>query len=107
MLVTTLEQLAGYTEVEYYGIVSGSTVRAKNITKDIGAILKNIIGGELKGYTELMDETRDQALARMIEQAKHKGANAVLAVRFSTSDVAKGAAEIFAYGTAVKVTKNV
>lgn len=107
MLVTTLEQLAGYREVEYYGVVSGSTVRAKNISKDIAAIFKNIWGGELSSYTELLEETREQALQRMIKQAEHKGANAILAVRFATSDVTRGAAEIFAYGTAVKVEKHV
>lgn len=88
---------------EHYGMVTGSTVRAKNIGKDFFAGLKNIMGGELKAYTELMDESRNEALQRMIQQAQAKGANAVVNIRFGTSDVAPGAAEVFAYGTAVKV----
>ena len=104
MILTTLERVPGHEIIEHFGIVSGSTVRAKHIGRDIFAGLKNIIGGELHGYTELMEETRDQSIARMKEQAQMKGANAVMAVRFSTSDVAPGAAEVFAYGTAVRVS---
>ncbi len=76
-------------------------MRAKHVGRDFMAGLKNLVGGELKGYTELLNESRDQALDRMMEQARQAGANAVLNVRFSTSSVAAGAAEIFAYGTAV------
>jgi uncharacterized protein YbjQ (UPF0145 family) len=84
-------------------VVTGSTVRAKHIGRDIAASLKNFVGGELKGYTELLQEARKEALHRMMEQARSVGANAVVNVRFATSSVAQGAAELFAYGTAVKV----
>ena len=83
--------------------MSGSTVRTKHIGRDIMASLKNIFGGELKGYTELLQDARSEALDRMQEQAQSLGANAVVNVRFSTSSVAQGAAELFAYGTAVTV----
>lgn len=104
MILTTLEAVPQRTIVEHYGMVSGSTVRSKHVGKDFFAGVKNIFGGELKGYTELMEETRDEAIQRMIQQAQAKGANAVVGVRFATSDVAPGAAEVFAYGTAVKVS---
>lgn len=107
MIVTTLESLPNYKEQEYYGVVTGSTIRSKNVVEDILALLKNAIGGELESYSRLLEEARRMALERMIEQAAHKGANAVLSVRFSTSDVAHGAAEIYAYGTAVKVEPHV
>ena len=103
MIVTNVETIPGKTIVEHYGIVQGSTVRAKHLGKDFLAGLKNLVGGELKGYTELLSEARDEALQRMIEQATQMGANAVVNVRFATSSVAQGAAELFAYGTAVKV----
>jgi uncharacterized protein YbjQ (UPF0145 family) len=83
--------------------VSGSTVRAKHVGRDIFASIKNIFGGELKGYTELLGESRDEALGRMKAQAQQLGANAIVNVRFSTSSVAAGAAEIYVYGTAVTV----
>jgi uncharacterized protein YbjQ (UPF0145 family) len=89
--------------VEFYGVVTGSTVRAKHIGRDIMASLKNIVGGELTGYTELLQESRVDALDRMTQQAESLGANAVVNVRFSTSSIAQGAAELFAYGTAVRV----
>ena len=85
------------------GLVTGSTVRAKNIGKDIMAGLKNIVGGELGTYTQLLNEARNQALQRMMADAQARGANAVVNVRFATSAVAGGAAELFAYGTAVIV----
>ncbi len=107
MTLTTLEYLPGHKVTEHYGIVSGSTVRAKHIGKDFFAGLKNIVGGELHGYTELMEETREQSLERLKAQATKVGANAVLGIRFATSDVAQGAAEVFAYGTAVRVSKDV
>ena len=103
MLISNTEGVPGRSIAEFYGIVSGSTVRTKHIGRDIMASLKNIFGGELKGYTELLQDARDEALDRMMEQAKSLGANAVVNVRFSTSSVAQGAAELFAYGTAVKV----
>ncbi|MEO1170987.1 MAG: YbjQ family protein [Myxococcota bacterium] len=103
MLVSNTETIPGRTIVEFYGVVTGSTVRAKHVGRDIMASFKNIVGGELKGYTELLSESRDEALSRMQEEARMLGANAVVNVRFATSTVAAGAAELFAYGTAVRV----
>lgn len=103
MIITTLQTVPGKTVVEHYGLVAGNTVRAKHIGRDIMASLKNIVGGELKGYTELLKESRNEAMARMVEQAEKLGANAVLMVRFSTSSITQGAAELYVYGTAVKV----
>ena len=103
MFVTNIEEVPGKRIVTCYGVVSGSTVRAKNVGRDIMASFKNIIGGELKGYTELLNEARAEAMARMKDQAEQRGANAVVNVRFSTSSVAAGASEIYIYGTAVTV----
>ena len=103
MILSNLETVPGRTIREFYGVVSGSTVRAKHIGRDIMAGLKNIVGGELKGYTELLQEARQEAIDRMIQQAQSIGANAVVNVRFSTSNITQGAAELFAYGTAVRV----
>ena len=103
MIVTNIESVPGKSILEHYGLVSGSTIRAKHIGRDIMAGLKNLVGGELKGYTELLQESRRQAMERMIEQARQLGANAIINVRFSTSSVAQGAAELYAYGTAVSV----
>ena len=103
MLCSNTEEIPGQKIVEFYGVVTGSTVRAKHIGRNFAAGLKNILGGELKGYTELLQEARQEALHRMMEQARSVGANAVVNVRFATSSVAQGAAELFAYGTAVKV----
>ena len=101
MITSTLETVPGQTIREHLGIVQGSTVRAKHIGRDIMAGLKNIVGGELKGYTELLIEARQEAVRRMEAQALELGANAIINVRFSTSSVAQGAAEVLAYGTAV------
>jgi uncharacterized protein YbjQ (UPF0145 family) len=103
MILSNLETVPGRTIREFYGVVSGSTVRAKHIGRDIMAGLKNIVGGELKGYTELLQEARQEAIDRMIQQAQSIGANAIVNVRFSTSNITQGAAELFAYGTAVRV----
>ncbi len=103
MLITNIEEIPGRRIVEHYGLVSGSTVRAKHVGKDIMASLKNIVGGELKGYTELLEDARKQAMERMVAQAKELGANAVVNVRFNTSSIAQGASELYIYGTAVKV----
>ena len=103
MILSNTESVPGKTIKEFFGVVTGSTVRAKHIGRDFMAGLKNIIGGELKGYTELLNEARSQALERMMQEARSTGANAVVNVRFSTSSVAQGAAELFAYGTAVRV----
>ena len=103
MLCSNTEEIPGQQIVEFYGVVTGSTVRSKHVGRDILAGFKNLVGGELKGYTELLQEARTEALDRMMEQAHSVGANAVVNVRFGTSSVAQGAAELFAYGTAVKV----
>jgi len=103
MIITNIESVPGKNIVEHFGIVSGSTVRAKHIGRDIMASLKNIIGGELKGYTELLQDSRNQSAQRMVEQAKQMGANAIVNVRFATSSVAQGASELYVYGTAVRV----
>ena len=103
MILSNTENIPGKTIQEFYGVVTGSTVRAKHIGRDIMAGFKNIVGGELKGYTELLNKARQEAIERMEAQAKSVGANAVVNVRFTTSSVAQGAAELFAYGTAVKV----
>ena len=103
MILTTLEGVPGKTIVEHYGLVQGSTIRAKHIGKDIMAGFKNIVGGELKGYTELLQDSRKEAIERMVQQAEELEANAVVNIRFATSSVAQGAAELFAYGTAIKV----
>jgi len=103
MILTTIASVPGKQIVEHYGLVSGSTIRAKHIGRDLMAGFKNIFGGELKGYTELLKESRNQALERMQQQAEQLGANAVINLRFSTSSVAQGAAELYVYGTAVRV----
>jgi len=101
MIITTLEYVPGKTITKHLGLVQGSTVRAKHAGKDIMAGIKNIFGGELKAYTELLHESRDEAISRMKEQAQATGANAILNVRFSTSSITQGASEIYTYGTAV------
>ena len=103
MFITNLESVPGKEITEHYGLVSGSTVRAKHVGRDIMASLKNIVGGELKGYTELLQESRQESVKRMMSQAEQLGANAVVNVRFSTSSVAQGASELYVYGTAVRV----
>jgi len=103
MEISNTENIPGRQIVEFYGVVSGNTVRAKHIGRDIMAGLKNVVGGELKGYTELLQDSRKEATDRMIEQAQSMGANAVVNVRFATSSISQGAAELFAYGTAVRV----
>ncbi len=103
MILTNLESVPGKKILEHYGLVQGSTIRAKHFGRDFMAGLKNIVGGELKGYTELLTESRKEATERMVAQATEFGANAVVNIRYATSSVAQGAAEIFCYGTAVKV----
>ena len=103
MIITNIEYVPGKEIVEHFGLVTGSTVRSKNVFKDFGAGFKNIFGGELKSYTKLLEETRDEAIQRMIRQAEQLGANAIVNTRFATSDVAQGASEIYVYGTAVRV----
>lgn len=103
MILSNIESIPGRTIREHYGVVSGSTVRAKHVGRDLMAGLKNIVGGELKGYTELLQESRQQATDRMIKQAEELGANAIVNVRYATSSVAQGASELYVYGTAVKI----
>ncbi len=103
MIISNIEVIPGKTITRHLGMVQGNTVRAKHAGRDIIAGFKNMFGGELKGYTELLQESRDEAVERMVRQAESIGANAVLNVRFSTSSIAAGAAELFAYGTAVVV----
>jgi len=103
MELTTLETVPGKAITRHIGLVQGSTVRSKHAGKDILAGLKNFVGGELKSYTDLLNESRTEALDRMVDQARAAGANAVLNSRFSTSNSAAGAAEVMAYGTAVVV----
>ena len=101
MLLSNIEIVPDRKIIKHLGMVQGSTVRAKHVGRDIMAGFKNIVGGELKGYTELLNESRNEALNRMQEQVYRLGANAVLNIRFATSNVAAGASEVFAYGTAV------
>jgi uncharacterized protein YbjQ (UPF0145 family) len=101
VLISNMELIPGKRVKEHLGLVQGSSVRAKHVGRDLMAGLKNIFGGELKGYTELLQESREEAMERMRQQASSIGANAVLNVRFSTSSIAQGAAEIYVYGTAV------
>ncbi len=101
MIVVNTEYVAGREIMEIKGLVQGSTVRAKHLGRDIAAGVKNMFGGELKGYTELLVDARREATERMISQARQLGANAVVNVRFATSSVTSGAAELYVYGTAV------
>ena len=101
MIVVNTETIPGMRIVELKGLVQGNTVRAKHVGRDIAASFKNLVGGELKGYTELLVESRREALGRMIAQAEELHANAIVNVRFATSSVTTGAAELYAYGTAV------
>ena len=103
IVISNTESIPGRQIVEFYGVVTGNTVRAKHVGRDIMAGLKNIVGGELVGYTELLQDSRKEATERMIQQAQSMGANAIVNVRFATSSISQGAAELFAYGTAVKV----
>lgn len=105
LILSNTETIPGRQIVEFYGVVTGNTVRAKHVGRDIMAGLKNIVGGELKGYTELLQDSRREATERMIEQAQSMGANAVVNVRYATSSISQGAAELFAYGTAVRISQ--
>ncbi|MDF1810152.1 MAG: YbjQ family protein [Phycisphaerales bacterium] len=103
MIVVNTELVPGREVVQILGLVQGNTVRAKNVGRDIAAGFKNMVGGELKGYTQLLVESRRQSVERMIAQANELGADAIVNVRFTTSAVTNGAAELYAYGTAVKL----
>jgi len=103
MILSTTENLPGEKVTKILGIARGSTVRARNIGRDLFAGLKNIIGGELSEYTKLQAESREQALQRMIQDGERLGADAIINIRITTSVITQGAAEILAYGTAVKI----
>jgi uncharacterized protein YbjQ (UPF0145 family) len=103
MLLSTTDEISGKKIVKHLGLVRGNTIRARSIGRDIMAGLKNVVGGEIAEYTKLMAESREQAIDRMSENAKDLGANAVVGIRFSTSEVMQHAAEILVYGTAVVV----
>ena len=103
MILTNIGSVPGKEIVEHFGIVQGSTVRAKHLGRDLMASLKNLVGGELKGYTELLQDSREEAMRGMSMEARDMGANAIINIRFATSSVAQGAAELFVYGTAVRV----
>ncbi|ODN30024.1 YbjQ family protein [Fervidobacterium thailandense] len=105
MIVTTTDYVPGYEVTEVLGIVTGSIVNSKHLGKDIAAAFKTLAGGEIKGYTELLNESRKIAVQRMITEAEKLGADAVIGLRFGSSSVMQGAAEILAYGTAVKLRK--
>lgn len=103
MILTTTDDLAGRRILEVIGLVRGSSVRARHLGKDISALLTNIVGGEMIEYTKLLAESREQALDRMREEARARGANAILGLRFSSSEISAGAAEVLVYGTAVRI----
>jgi uncharacterized protein YbjQ (UPF0145 family) len=106
MQLSNLEHLPAHRIVQQLDVVYGSTVRSKHVGKDLLAGLKNIVGGELTAYTELLEESRQEAVSRMIAKAQQLGANAIVGIRFSTSSIAAGAAELFVYGTAVIVERD-
>jgi uncharacterized protein YbjQ (UPF0145 family) len=101
MIVTTSDRVEGKSIVKTIGLVSGNTIRAKHVGKDIMAQFRGIVGGEITEYTEMMNEARDEAVRRMVEDAEKKGANAVIGMRFSTAMIMQYAAEVLAYGTGV------
>ena len=103
MIVVTSDTIPGKKIIETYGVVRGNTIRARHIGRDIMAALRNIVGGEVTDYTKMIAESREQALDRMISEAKKQGANAIVTLRFTTSSILQGAAELLAYGTAVKI----
>jgi uncharacterized protein YbjQ (UPF0145 family) len=105
MLIATTNEIPGHTIEEVYGEVFGLTVRSRNIGSQLGASFKSILGGELKGMTKALVESREQVIQRMVEEAEAKGANAIVAMRFDTSEMGANWTEICAYGTAVRVSR--
>jgi len=103
MIIVTMDTIPGREIAEVLGVVKGTTVRSRHMFRDVGALMKLVVGGEVAEYTKLIAESREQALDRMTEEAKARGADAILCFRFATSEVAKGAAEVVAYGTAVRL----
>lgn len=106
MQLSNLEHLPNYTITERLDVVYGSTVRSKHVGKDLFASFKNLVGGELTAYTELLEESRQEAIERMMVKAQALGADAIVGIRFSTASIAQGASEIFVYGTAVRAVAN-
>lgn len=104
ILTTSTETIAGFDVVQILGLVRGNTVRTRHIGRDIMASFKTLVGGEIEGYTDLMSEAREEALNRMLEEAERRGADAVISIRFETSNIMESAAELLVYGTAVKVS---
>ncbi|EHH1109763.1 heavy metal-binding domain-containing protein [Vibrio parahaemolyticus] len=105
MIYTTTDTIPGKEIAEVRGVVTGNVVQSKHIGRDLMAGLKSIVGGEIRGYTEMMTEARDIAIQRMVEQANQKGADAIVGIRFTTSSIVFGSSEILAFGTAVKLVE--
>jgi uncharacterized protein YbjQ (UPF0145 family) len=105
MIVVNTETVAGYRIVRTLGLVRGTTVRGRHVGRDLLAFLRNAVGGEIREYTKMLSEAREQALDRMVEEAESLGANAVVTTRFASSEIMSGAAEVLVYGTAVVVEK--
>ncbi|MCG0012072.1 heavy metal-binding domain-containing protein [Vibrio parahaemolyticus] len=105
MIYTTTDTIPGKEIAEVRGVVTGNVVQSKHIGRDLMAGLKSIVGGEIRGYTEMMTEARDIAIQRMVEQANQKGADAIVGIRFTTSSIVDGSSEILAFGTAVKIVE--
>ena len=105
MLITTQDEFADYDITETLGMVKGNTIRARHVGKDILAGLRTLVGGEITEYTKMLAESREQSIDRMLADAEGKGADGIVCVRFTTSAVMQGSAELFAYGTAVKLQK--
>ncbi|EGR1749033.1 hypothetical protein DUG83_01285 [Vibrio parahaemolyticus] len=105
MIYTTTDTIPGKEIAEVRGVVTGNVVQSKHIGRDLMAGLKSIVGGEIRGYTEMMTEARDIAIQRMVEQADQKGADAIVGIRFTTSSIVDGSSEILAFGTAVKLVE--
>lgn len=103
MLIVTTDNVPGKEILDLYGYVKGSTIQSKHLGKDIGASFKGLVGGELKGYNEMLTEARQIAIGRMVEDAEQKGANAIVGFRLQSVGIMQGAAEILAYGTAVRI----
>jgi uncharacterized protein YbjQ (UPF0145 family) len=101
MIITTAEHIEGRAVVKTIGLVKGNTIRARHIGRDVIALVKNVVGGEISDYTQMMTEAREQAIQRMVEDAESKGANAIVSARFTTSMIMQNASEVLAFGTAV------
>lgn len=105
MIITTTDSIPGKKITETLGLVRGNTIRARALGKDIAAIFRNMVGGEIDEYTKMVGESREQAIDRMVAQAESKGADAIVGVRFTTNSMMQGAAELLAYGTAVRISE--